>query len=146
MSVALYIYADFMHFVLFVENIPDIVLVWIGILEIYTATQCFLVGVCSWFSLAAQGSAHGNVSWVVQLFYVIIDDILVIGICDGTYNMFVYRRTKGQMWPTIGLPRLTHRTFIWVRPQTPYCGVCFFFVPSCHDGSHLSWKGVQQTT
>ena len=63
-----------------------------------------------------------QLSWVVQLLYVIIDDILVIGICDGTCNILVYRWTKDQIWPTrsIGLPRLTHSIwhFIWVRPST----------------------------
>ena len=71
-----------------------------------------------WFSVYGQriipvskdisNASAWQLSWVVQLFNVIIDDILAIGICDDTYNMLVYRRTKAkdQVWPTIsiGLP------------------------------------------
>ena len=32
--------------------------------------------------------------------------------------MMVIRRTKDQVWLTIGLPRLTNWHFIWVRPGT----------------------------
>ena len=99
----MHVYADFMH-LYFLWNYTQFVLVWISILEICTASQ--------W--MTTQGPSRFR-----MIFRTRVHDILVIGICDGTYNMLIYRRTS-QVWPTnsIGLPRLAHWHFIWIRSST----------------------------
>ena len=124
-----------MHFVLFVKLYP--------ILSLYESAFWKYARPSSAWAVA-QGSAW-QLSWVAQLFYVIIGYILVIGICDGTYNMLVNRQANDPIWHTIGLPRLKHRHFIWVRPSTDRHCVVSLFSSSCHDGPPLSWKGIQQT-
>ena len=91
----MHVYADFMHFVFF--------------LKLYTMCPCMNqhfgnmhnhpVNVGSWFT--AQGSTQFRIfrtpvhdSWVEWFnCFMSYEDILVIGICDDTCNMLVYRRT-----------------------------------------------------
>ena len=135
------IYAEFMHFVFFVKLYP----ICPCMNRHFRNMHSHLVDLCSRFSLTAQGSfleyflnaSAWQSSWVVQLFYFIIDDILVACICDGTYNSWTCWCT-GWLKIKFDLRSGSHALHIDiihlpVFVKHRHCGVSFFVLTATTD-------------